>query len=102
MKPRRDTKTIFKYREHFITATLKTVINVTRSLAFFTLGEEHRFQTERRFALVEEEVRKGSVPANPLCKPPPPKIPFSLNIKERRGWGGEGHSVEVTDNKMEM
>lgn len=43
-----------------------------RSLVFFTIGKEHHFQTERRFAFVEE-VGKGSVPVNSLCKPPPPK-----------------------------
>ena len=62
MNPKRGTKTIFKYREGFITETLKTIINVTCSSVFFTMEKEHSFQTESRF--VQEEIRRGSVLTN--------------------------------------
>lgn len=42
------------------------------------------------------------MPTNSPCKPSPPLIAFSLNIKKKGGGGREGNSSEVTDNEMEM
>lgn len=103
--PRRNTNAIFKYREDFITATFKTVMNVT------FLGPFHnrnKIQCFHRFASAEEETRKRPVTPNAPQKLPRPgvkNVTVSRVFRKRVGqvekanWEpqrcGEEHSKHV-------
>lgn len=69
--PRRNTKAIFKYWEDFITATFKTVMNVTFLGPFHNRNETQHFH---RFVSAEEETRKRTVTPNAPQKQPQPGV----------------------------
>lgn len=90
MNPRRDTKTIFKYWEDFITATLKTIMNLTCSSVSFTIGKEHKiFKQKADLHLWRKKQERAPRQQILLANPHLLKSLFSLNIK-KKGCGCRG------------
>lgn len=90
--PRRNTKAIFKYWEDFITATFKTVMNVTFLGLFHNRNEAQHFHS---FASGGEETRRGL--GDPKCSSKSHnqgwKMSPSLECSEK-GWDGWRRKTE--------